>query len=111
MITTILIPANANRAPTERDYNLLKSDVVSALHYFYLHEGIMMTFIENDIDSVAKIYCYLKNKIENTIYLNQEEQTIYSNLMTLKDFDVNLDKFVTRIPIIPATLPRLRSTI
>jgi len=56
MRQTILIPTNANRAPTARDYNLLKSDVVSALHYFYLHEGIMMTFIENDIDSIAKIY-------------------------------------------------------
>ncbi len=110
---TIVIPQDTNKMPTEDDYKKLSFDVVSALNDFHRHDGVMKMFIENNMDSIITVYCYLLNKIETRKYvphinLTTNEQAIYSKLIDLKDHDIYLDNFLTRVsmPIATSSRPR-----
>ena len=60
---TIVIPKNTNKMPTEDDYKELSFDVFSSLNDFHRYDGIMNMFIENNMDAIITVYCYLLNKI------------------------------------------------
>jgi len=98
-MTKIIIPCNSNRAPTQQDYNELKREVNEALDQFYLHDCTMSMFIQNSMDEILKVYCYLQNKTKETgnefyTNLDQEEQTLYSKLTNLNNNEFRLDKRV-----------------
>ena len=103
---TIFTPMYANRAPTEHDYNLLKSEVISALDDFNRHDRIMNMFIKNSIDPIVKVYCYLRNKQENNTSLTQEEHNLYFRILELEESDIRIEQFLVKTYIPTPGLPR-----